>query len=595
MRIFSNIREIFESIRHGYYCDLLARLNTGVCREQKALGFIQWIENDLISQVNDFVNEHGLEAETFMQGLGNTFNTNRFSVLLKKWLIEYFSRLYLLLSESSFYLPGKYLVLEDNIVNRFGVSKYESKFGKLPAINWQDQPSFVRRWLDLNLKLILVLFLSLKNGLKIFSAKQRFKVMREALWQLYDGNGYYFHDDFIVDGKKIKSSDLLLFSRGIPKSKDRLNAYADALKSPFKHFVFGAQPISLAVFIFRILPKYLVRGGWRLLLSMNSSFYTLFSSLFGYFVKGAIPYEAAFSNFEVTSELGHSYFLPSHIAEAIVCRNYNTKYYFLQWADNSISANKNILSYLGCDAHLIWGRAHAHAVEGVPCVPIGYPFKRVITKVRNTKAKIMAEIGIKPSGKIITFFDESVGGYCRMTAESFVSFWGVILKTAQQFSDHTVVVKPKKSAKHNYLPGALADKLKTIQANVQKLDNYFELDPEKWSFVEAIGISDLVITEGMTSTSTIALVCGIDALYLDEAHYDHRFTSLYKDQIVFDNPDRMLLRIRDIIDGKFKPSQNIPEHILREYDRFADDRGIDLLVEILASGKEFLLDKEAVK
>ena len=88
----------------------------------------------------------------------------------------------------------------------------------------------------------------------------------------------------------------------------------------------------------------------------------------------------------------------------------------------------------------------------------------------------------------------------------------------------------------------------------------------------------------MTSSSTIAIICGIEGLYLDEVGYGHPFAKHFKDKIVFADPEKLLNMIKKILIGNENPCSSIPAELLREYDEYNDDRGIDRFREILAAG-----------
>ena len=83
--------------------------------------------------------------------------------------------------------------------------------------------------------------------------------MREALWGLNDGGGYYFHDDFIIDGNKITKGDLLLFSRGIPTEPSRLKLI-DNYEDLLMHADLSSLPIRISSLFLRIIPMYFVGG-----------------------------------------------------------------------------------------------------------------------------------------------------------------------------------------------------------------------------------------------------------------------------------------------------------------------------------------------
>jgi spore coat polysaccharide biosynthesis protein SpsF len=413
--------------------------------------------------------------------------------------------------------------------------------------------------------------------------------MREALWGLYDKGGYYFHDDFMVDGVKIKKEDLLFFSRDSMRwEKDRLRAYQDARKSGYAHFTLSALSIGLNPFLSRVIPKYVLSGAMLFLRQIKSQDFLLFQNLYWDFAFYALAYEKIFSHFSLISELGHNYFSSSHIAESIVCQNYGTEYYLMHWSDNSCNINRFINSFLGCDKYLLWGRAHFRGTEGNPEIMAltGLTFKKYIKQVATRRTQVLAEMNIEERGKIITFFDESFGGDCLMTELHYITFWETILRVAAQEKESTILIKPKDLSRYNHLPVGLKDRFLEIKKILEGTPNAYIIDAQRRSFIEAIGVSDIVVSQGMTSSSTIAIACGIEGFYLDEANYQHPFKDYFKDKIVFDNPDKLVKMIHETIYNKQSSLKNIPVCLLRKYDAFSDNFALERMRDILTGSRK---------
>ncbi len=578
-----NIKPSINKFLFFFIPDLF--LNIKICvagAKQQDFEYLEWINTDLVEIAKEFVDKNRLVESNFVRTLNETFATNRFEIFLKRWIVEYLHRLFGVLH---FYTTGqplaKSLPLEDNPLNRFAVKKFYARFRQQPLIRWTAS----WRWpvVDGVFMAALILWLSLKNGLKFSRGRRKFKVLREGLWGLYDVRGQYFHDDFFVDNDLIHREDLLLFSRGGKLESGRLKAYEDARRSEYRHFNLQRLSISTRVFVKRILPKY-IRAGSRALRGGDSEQGSLWASVFFYFLKYAVPYERIFSHFEVAAELGHNYFSANHIAEAIVCQTYGTRYYLMHWSDNSIGIDKYLLSFLGCDEFLLWGKAHIQGVEGRSEIlrPIGYVFKKFIKKVMAKRDQVLAEMNVNPQGKIIAFFDESFGGECKMTERHYVNFWKTILETAVLEPGHTIVVKPKEFARHKELSEPAQQEFLSIHKELSQRENVFILDSLKWSFIEAIGVSDLVVTQGMTSSATIAIIAGIPGLYLDEAHYQHQFTKFFKGKIVFDNVRDLIARIDEGLKDLSRILSVVPEEMIRCFDAYPDDEGVSRLRQILA-------------
>ncbi|MFC1510869.1 hypothetical protein ACFL5U_00580 [Candidatus Margulisiibacteriota bacterium] len=286
--------------------------------------------------------------------------------------------------------------------------------------------------------------------------------------------------------------------------------------------------------------------------------------------------------------MGHSYASAFHMAESIVCQSYGTKYYLMHWSDGSMTINNFALSFLGCDGFFVWGNAHAHWTrkEGNVALPIGYLFKRFVKDSLLRKQGLLGEMGVRSCSKIISFFDETFGDGTKMTPAHYINFWQAALSLADKKLDIDVLIKPKVLQRYHSLPDELKTKFLDLKAKIDKTPNIHIIDSNKWSFIEVIGVSDIVVTQGMTTSATIAIICGIQGLYLDEARYNHRFSQQFKDKLVFDLPEKLLFMVERILSGEEDPLGSIPQSLLREFDAYPDDRGIDLFRSILSGEAE---------
>ncbi|NQT33489.1 MAG: hypothetical protein HQ594_07445, partial [Candidatus Omnitrophica bacterium] len=220
--------------------------------KQRTSEFIDWIHSDIVDIAEEFIRKNDLNRASFIKDMNTVFKTDRFVSLLNKWVIEYYVKLFRVLDN-----PPPELVLERNPLNQFGLSKYVSKFNNKINIKWKRQKYFYKI-ASVILQSLVVLYLSMNRGVVISRKKKKYKVMREAIWGLYDVRGFYFHDDFLVDGDKVREDELLLFSRGVPLEEGRLKGYHDAIKSPYGHFDLQRIPVDVKTLLSRIISKYII-------------------------------------------------------------------------------------------------------------------------------------------------------------------------------------------------------------------------------------------------------------------------------------------------------------------------------------------------
>ena len=550
--------------------------------------YYEWLHSDLVEIAEEFVYKNGIKNTFFIRKMNTVFGTDDFDTFFKKFITVYLSILFEKMDDFSHYKRGQKLVLEDSPLNRFGSEKYFSKFGRLKTVDWKKSQGAVSKGVGIMLKNLIVLQISLSRGLKFSPKKKKYKVMREALWGLYDTGGEYFHDDFFVDNKTIKKEDVVFFSRGLSAESGRVKSYNDVKRSEYANFNIKELSIGINVFFGRIIPKYIVSASSALFAELKSPNYSLFSSMFLYFLRYALPYEKIFSNYEIGAELGHNFYSPGHVAEAMVFRANGAKYNLMHWSDTAIKTDKYLTAHLGCDSYFVWGRAHVTGVEGNGKIikPTGYVFKRFIKKTARRRDEILNKMKVSKKGKIISFFDESFRSRCKMTEEHYVNFWYTALKFARKNRNDTILIKPKSMERYKGLSENLIKRFLRIKIELESFENVHIIDDRKWSFIEVIGVSDVVITQGMCSSATIAIICGIEGLYLDEARYNHPFRELFTDRIVFNDSEKLLSMVDRIIANEDSPIKDIPERLLRSFDAFEDDRGIDMFISALAGDTE---------
>ncbi len=210
----------------------------------------------------------------------------------------------------------------------------------------------------------------------------------------------------------------------------------------------------------------------------------------------------------------------------------------------------------------------------------GFPFSKAIMDIDKTKT--FKDMGVKPQGKIISFLDEMTfvpAARAKITEKHCVRFWEMMNECAQEFPAHTILVKPKDMNRAQEMDIGTFRQWNYARYMVENyMPNSYVLDAKKWSFIEAIGVADIVVTQGMFSSATIALICGKEGLFFDESGYKHPLKDSFKDLLVFDNKGRLFDMIGDIIDG-FSPLKLVTKETLRQYNKY--DNGMDRIREVI--------------
>lgn len=553
---------------------------------QKRRGYSDWIMADLIASVEDFFSLRPGTRE-FCGSLNRIFNTDKFNNLARKYVTGYLYRLYLWLDYCAFE-QGKItsLKLGDIPLNRFAVNRHKDKFGVSVKIEWVKQPFFLLNALTIFIHASKIVFQGASTGFIFTKRKKRYKVLREMKWGFKGVNGRYFHDDFMVDGENIRRPDLLIFIRQeINDDEGWVKMYQSLKESGYGYFDIGSLPIALPIYLNRIIKKYLICGCLALSKFINSADFSLFSSIYFHFFAIGILHEKIFSSYKLDAQLGHHYFSYEHIPEAIVCNNHNAGYFLCQLSDNSVLENKPILPFMGCDKILAWGDAHAMVQEGNAgkYLNTGYAFKRFIEEARARRDLLVSEMRLLKHKKNIVFFEENFGGIKKETAQHYIDYWQAILQVQKAFKeDINIIIKRKGDDLYLRLPPDLRGRYIQIISSLNKADNFYELGFPDWSFIELIGVADIVITSGMTSSATIAIICGIEGLYFDRAGFNHPFSKLFKNQVVFDNERELIDTIGNIIYERYSVFDIISADVRRSFNSADDNCGMDMARAITA-------------
>ena len=109
-------------MRHLLVKDLLWQLNSeSRITAQKRPEYLEWVSPNVAYMANEFVQEYKLTGSHFIRVMNNIFRTNRFELLLKRWVVEYLLKFFSMLDDSAVSNWNKELHIEDIPLNRFAV------------------------------------------------------------------------------------------------------------------------------------------------------------------------------------------------------------------------------------------------------------------------------------------------------------------------------------------------------------------------------------------------------------------------------------------------------------------------------------------
>ncbi len=179
----------------------------------------------------------------------------------------------------------------------------------------------------------------------------------------------------------------------------------------------------------------------------------------------------------------------------------------------------------------------------------------------------------------MTFFDNSFNDSIHLTRRFFLNYLEIIEEFCKNNTAVHVFLKPKNNKARVF--ESLGDKIgqyKEIWNKLINRSNFIYLDPIEFGFEESLAVSDVCISMGLNSPSTVALICGKNALYFDDTgNKYHPFAKKYENIIVFEDKDRMFRQLNNILNGQFNCRDVLSDEIIREYDAFNDENALERL------------------
>ncbi len=600
-----------------YFCDLsfsilwlrlkgnqvhLFNVNTGASIFTKILGRLPFIKNIFtLAQEPDIhignykglyyrINEEAMECTDFVYNrlkledcqftkvYNGKFKTDKFKPFVLKWISIYVFGLLNCLYRVNLDRPSeKILYPRNNSLNRHIYEWWNQKTGNRIQVKWLSASEATAGLEAITSILALFIYNILSRGLCLPVRPKKFKIMKEAVWGL---RSRVFRDDFFVDNEKLLKKDVLLYTVG-SSHQPRMSAYKDAQGSEYECINKSKLKIPVNLLFQRLfkyhfrLPLVFVLRNFR-----NKQNYILKDWL-KWFHNPAIRNEILLSRYQVGLDLSVNETSLVHIPETIISNNYGAKSVIYHWSDMT-SVNAFAEHFKSFNIYLTWGKAHTRGkryfVDNV--ITTGCWLNHNFGEFIRDKKNIYEKLGLPTNGyKVLAFYDESFNPDIHFTEEVLLDFWQMMFDLIEENRNVIGILKPKVGDGDKRL--MLSAKGREIYNNIKQRCSesgrlYFIDNPREVGVTEVIAISDINITMGMGSPSIIALLCGKIGLYYDTTGDDyHSFAQKYRNKVVFDDKRDLFSAVNKIIGGGCNPQNEIDEELLRDYDHFRDDRGLE--------------------
>ncbi|MAF85139.1 MAG: hypothetical protein CL875_03055 [Dehalococcoidales bacterium] len=541
--------------------------------------------NEEVMECTDFVyNILKLEGCQFTKVYNEKFKTNKFKPFVLKWVSFYVFELLTCLYRAHLDKPSKkVLYLRNNLLNRQIYEWWSRKTGNKIQVRWLGESEAKAGLEAITSILALFIYNLLSHGLCLPVRPKKFKIMKEAVWGL---RSRVFRDDFFVDNEKLLKKDLLLYTFG-SSQEPRMSAYKAAQDSEYECINKSKLKIPVNL-LFQRLFKYHFRLPLVFVLSnfSNKQNYMLKDWL-KWFHAVAIDREILLSHYQIGLDLSVNETSLVHIPETIILNNYGAKSVIYHWSDMTSGAfsTEHFKSF---NIYLIWGKAHIRGkqyfVDNI--IETGCWLKHNFGEFTKDKKNIHKKLELPTNGyKVLAFYDESFAPNIHFSEEVLLDFWQMMFELIEENRNVIGIMKPKVGDGDKRL--MLSAKGKEIYNNIKQRCSesgrfYFIDNPREVGVTEVIAISDINITMGMGSPSSIALLCGKIGLYYNTPGDDyHPFARKYKNKVVFDNKRGLFSAVNKIINQGYSPLDEIDEELLRDYDQFRDERGLERFREAL--------------
>jgi hypothetical protein len=385
-------------------------------------------------------------------------------------------------------------------------------------------------------------------------------LLRESTWG-FDHRG--IRDNFLVDYKNIQESDYIYFTYKNTTDHSRIKAYEQAKERNYKIVVLDNTFNINRCFLNHIKTNFIF------------AFYYMFKLIYSPYL---LPSITSFLSQSTTAHRLFSFCKVScmmstidydDIVMTIVANKFGTKLFLYHWSDMTPFAVV-YQQHITHNELFLWGpimkdfQYMQSKNENVYC--IGCMFSNNFND--KSKKKLRDDIGLSYDKSIVTFYDSSHSDEHYYSEAVYEDFMQTMVDFAKKYHMIEVVLKPKFVLDEKYQ--------RLLKESNIKVLNY------KSVFVgDIIKASDVNVSMGMNSTTTISLLCDIPGLYYDTTeNYDHPL-SKYNGQLVFRDKENLFWQIENLLAGTVKIPK-VPE--LKKYNVFNADP-LEILRRYVKYGK----------
>jgi len=501
-------------------------------------------------------------------------STNKFEAYVKKEISYKINTLLknLHLMRLSYLENKKILAIKDPI-NKLVIEYMASKYAFKPKIKWVLplwRPFFIFVYYGWLIKECL------RRGVVFNKSKLDYKLAKDVLWGFFRKTT---RDDIVIDNNRFKINDMLLL-RSDRRNYQRERFFKEAKERGFDTASIPELKININRNIFKISFFYfLIPIKVCLQLFLDKQSYLVYYIIL--FHKRCFPIELLMNLYNIKCYL--SFKNGGEVEETIILNKYGTICAIFHWSDLALYKTHNF-AFIAHNVYFVWGDIHYdyHSDDYFvdKKINIGCIYKEEYRKALKQKESIIAGIPkLRKGHKTVAFFDNPFSNTFHFSEQFFLNFLEIIKDFCKRNKDVNTLLKPKNLRGHEkQLSEGNLRRYKELWSELEEAHNFIYLNPLKYPIEDIISISDICVNMGLTTPSTIALICGKNGLYFDSTgNKYHPLGKKYKDILVFEDKGLLLKQMENILDGKFNCRNVLSEKEIRAYDAFSDDSALERL------------------
>ena len=568
----NRLARIFENtLIPAWYLKKYIKKGSFITGDKKGLWYK--INQEAIDITNSFYNET-LAGSFIVKFYNRMFRTNKFEAYLKKEISKHVFAVLCQFYGAYFSDIGENVFIMVKSPLNIYIAKYLQEKGLTKGNIRMIRPFFLLMPFFLYYGWFMSEFL--RRGISLRRARKKYKVSMEAVWGF---TGLTLRNDIIIDESKIIKKDVLFVQFYCDRGGIRDSAYNETVRRGYDTLSVPGLKIRVGryfpgIFLLYFLVPFM---SFVAILFLRKTY--LLRHLLKFYME-CFPIELFMQHCCVTKNISISDH--GEIATTIAMNRYGTKNVIFHWSD--MTAHRDLHPFIAHNEYMSWGDKHYYFHSDNYYVDrhlnIGCIYKKEFNRASAKKEEIAVGIkGLKVDYPKVIFFDTSFSNDCQDTENFYIRYLCMVKTFCLRHPRVNVLFKPKSSAGTTEKSfEEHLEEYENLMMELSILDNFFYLDPYKWGIEKCIAISDVCVSMGMNSPSTIAIICGKNGLYYDDTgNLEHPIAKHYQNVIVFSDKELLFKQIDNILDGKFSCQEVIPISEIREYDAYDDDYALERL------------------